>query len=105
MHQVVPSDTKTILATPVQADKEIVSQAIQGALQAKKAWEALAWPHRASVFLKAAELISGKYRYKLMAATMLGQGKNMWQAEIDAAAEVRVPPICTGVPSADKLDS
>ncbi len=40
------------------------------------------------MFLKAADLISGKYRYELMAATMLGQGKNAWQAEIDAAAEL-----------------
>ena len=46
------------------------------------------WSDRAAVFLKAADLVSGKYRYKLMAATMLGQGKNAWQAEIDAAAEV-----------------
>jgi 1-pyrroline-5-carboxylate dehydrogenase len=46
------------------------------------------WSDRAAIFLKAAELISGKYRYKLLAATILGQGKNAWQAEIDAAAEV-----------------
>lgn len=43
---------------------------------------------RASIFLKAAELATGKYRYELIAATMLGQGKNVWQAEIDAAAEL-----------------
>jgi hypothetical protein len=47
------------------------------------------WNDRAAIFLKAADLVSGKYRYKLIAATMLGQGKNAWQAEIDAAAEVR----------------
>ena len=46
------------------------------------------WNDRAAIFLKAADLVSGKYRYKLLAATMLGQGKNAWQAEIDAAAEV-----------------
>jgi 1-pyrroline-5-carboxylate dehydrogenase len=46
------------------------------------------WGDRAAIFLKAADLISKKYRYKLMAATILGQGKNAWQAEIDAAAEV-----------------
>ena len=46
------------------------------------------WNDRAAIFLKAADLISKKYRYKLMAATILGQGKNAWQAEIDAAAEV-----------------
>jgi len=46
------------------------------------------WNDRAAIFLKAADLVSGKYRYRLMAATVLGQGKNAWQAEIDAAAEV-----------------
>ena len=46
------------------------------------------WNDRAAIFLKAADLASGKYRYKLVAATMLGQGKTVWQAEIDAAAEV-----------------
>ena len=46
------------------------------------------WNDRASIFLKAADLLSGKWRYKVMAATMLGQGKNAWQAEIDAAAEL-----------------
>ena len=45
------------------------------------------WGDRAAIFLKAADLISKKYRYKLLAATILGQGKNAWQAEIDAAAE------------------
>lgn len=47
------------------------------------------WADRAAIFLKAAELVAGKYRYKIMAATMIGQGKNAWQAEIDSAAEVR----------------
>lgn len=46
------------------------------------------WADRAAIFLKAADLVAGKYRYQIMAATMLGQGKNVWQAEIDAAAEV-----------------
>jgi hypothetical protein len=48
------------------------------------------WNDRAAIFLKAADLVSGKYRYKLLAATILGQGKNAWQAEIDAAAEARI---------------
>lgn len=43
---------------------------------------------RAAIFLKAADLVTNKYRYELIAATMLGQGKNIWQAEIDAAAEL-----------------
>ena len=67
-----------------------MSAAIEGALAAKSEWEAMPWSDRAAIFLKAADLVSGKYRYKLMAATMLGQGKNAWQAEIDAAAEVRI---------------
>jgi 1-pyrroline-5-carboxylate dehydrogenase len=57
-------------------------------LAAKPAWETLPFADRAAVFLKAADLISTKYRYEIMAATMLGQGKNAWQAEIDAAAEL-----------------
>jgi hypothetical protein len=50
------------------------------------------WSDRAAIFLKAADLIAGKYREQILAATILGQGKNAWQAEIDAAAEVRVGP-------------
>lgn len=65
-----------------------MSEAIEAALAAKPAWESLPFSDRAAIFLKAADLISGKYRYEIMAATMLGQGKNAWQAEIDAAAEL-----------------
>ncbi|KAL8939028.1 MAG: hypothetical protein Q9211_002934 [Gyalolechia sp. 1 TL-2023] len=65
-----------------------VSKAIDAALAAKPEWEAMPFADRAAVFLKAADLISGKYRYEIMAATMAGQGKNAWQAEIDAAAEL-----------------
>lgn len=65
-----------------------MNNAIEAALIAKPAWEAMPFADRASIFLKAADLISGKYRYEIMAATMLGQGKNAWQAEIDAAAEL-----------------
>lgn len=63
-------------------------KAIDLALAAKSKWELLPFADRAAVFLKAADLISTKYRHDLMAATMLGQGKNAWQAEIDAAAEL-----------------
>ena len=66
----------------------MISQAIERALAAKPAWEAMPFVDKAAIFLKAADLIGGKYRYLLMAATMLGQGKNAWQAEIDAAAEL-----------------
>ena len=57
-------------------------------MAAKPEWESLPFADRAAVFLKAADLVAGKYRYEIMAATMLGQGKNAWQAEIDAAAEL-----------------
>ena len=69
-------------------DATHVEQAIQAALNAKSDWAAMSWEHRASIFLKAAELIAGPYRAKLNAATMLGQSKNIYQAEIDAACEL-----------------
>lgn len=65
-----------------------MSAAIEAALAAKPEWENLPFADRAAIFLKAADLIAGKYRYDVMAATILGQGKNAWQAEIDAAAEL-----------------
>lgn len=68
--------------------KEEVERAIRAALNAKELWENMSWEHRASIFLKAAELISSKYRYELNAATMLGQSKNVFQAEIDSACEI-----------------
>lgn len=64
-----------------------IRQAIDAALEAKASWQQTPFVDRAAIFLKAADLIATKYRYELMAATMLGQGKNIWQAEIDAAAE------------------
>ena len=61
--------------------------AIDAALAAREKWVNLSWEHRASIFVKAAELIAGPYRAKLNAATMLGQSKNAYQAEIDSACE------------------
>lgn len=66
---------------------EHVQQAIDAALAAKADWEAMSWEHRASIFLKAADLISGPYRYKMNASTMLAQSKNAFQSEIDAVCE------------------
>ncbi|KAG5808009.1 hypothetical protein H9Q74_007624 [Fusarium xylarioides] len=83
-----PADHATTVASYHTATTADVSAAIDAALAAKPAWEALPFADRAAVFLKAADLISTKYRYDIMAATMLGQGKNAWQAEIDAAAEL-----------------
>lgn len=65
-----------------------VDEAIQAALAVRSKWENMSWEHRAGIFLKAAELIAGKYRYKVNAATMLGQSKNAYQAEIDSACEM-----------------
>jgi 1-pyrroline-5-carboxylate dehydrogenase len=71
-----------------QGDAGHVKMAIETAMAAKKQWEALSWHHRAAIFLKAADLLAGPYRAKMNAATMLGQSKNAYQAEIDAAAEL-----------------
>ncbi|KAH7133659.1 Aldehyde/histidinol dehydrogenase [Dactylonectria macrodidyma] len=86
--QVNPADHATTIASYHTATPADVSKAIDAALAAKPAWESLPFADRAAVFLKAADLISTKYRYDIMAATMLGQGKNAWQAEIDSAAEL-----------------
>ncbi|OTA91278.1 hypothetical protein M434DRAFT_397300 [Hypoxylon sp. CO27-5] len=83
-----PSDHATAIANYSLASPSDVNNAIEAALAAKPEWESLPFADRAAVFLKAADLISTKYRYEIMATTMLGQGKNAWQAEIDAAAEL-----------------
>jgi 1-pyrroline-5-carboxylate dehydrogenase len=83
-----PHDHQHILGHFNYGDKRHVSKAIDAALAAKKDWEELGWEHRAAIFLKAADLIVSKYRYELNAATMLGQSKNAFQAEIDSACEL-----------------
>ena len=83
-----PHDHKHTLGYFHKSDKTHVTQAIDAALAAKEQWANLSWEHRASIFLKAAELIAGPYRAKLNAATMLGQSKNAFQAEIDSACEI-----------------
>lgn len=86
--QPFPMSHKDTIATWSSASTSDVSSAIDSALSAKSLWESLPFSDRAAIFLKAADLISTKYRYEIMAATMLGQGKNAWQAEIDSAAEL-----------------
>jgi len=83
-----PHDHQHVLATFSEGDKGTVQEAIAAALAAKADWEKLPWEQRAAIFLKAAELLAGPYRYKINAATMLGQSKNAYQAEIDAACEM-----------------
>ncbi len=83
-----PHDHQHLLGKYHSGTKQEVSMAIDAALEAKAAWENLSWEHRPAIFLKAADLIAGPYRYKLNAATMLGQSKNAYQAEIDSACEL-----------------
>ncbi len=82
-----PHDHQHILGYFSEGDASHVTQAIDAAMAAKAAWANMGWEHRASIFLKAAELLAGPYRAKINAATMLGQSKNAFQAEIDAACE------------------
>lgn len=83
-----PHDHKHTLGYFHKTEKKHIELAITAALAAKEKWAALSWEHRASIFLKAADLIAGPYRAKLNAATMLGQSKNAFQAEIDSACEI-----------------
>jgi 1-pyrroline-5-carboxylate dehydrogenase len=83
-----PHDLKHLLGYYYMGDKSHVVMAIDAALEARSKWQALPWHHRASIFLKAADLVSGPYRAKINAATMLCQSKNVYQAEIDAACEM-----------------
>ena len=82
-----PFDHKKVVGVFHDAEKEHVEKAIAAALAAKKKWAALSWEHRASIFLKAADLLAGPYRAKINAATMIGQAKTIHQAEIDSACE------------------
>ena len=83
-----PHDHKHVLGHYNSGTAKHVEDAIKAALNAKAAWSNLPWEHRAAIFLKAADLLAGPYRYKLNAATMLSQSKNVMQAEIDAACEL-----------------
>ena len=84
----LPHDHKHILGYFHEGDAAHVEQAINASLGSKELWANLSWEHRVSIFLKAADLLAGPYRYKINAATMLGQSKNAYQAEIDSACEL-----------------
>ena len=86
--QVNPAKHSQVLAKVSQASPDDVASAVEAAKAAKQKWAAMPWTDRAAIFLKAADLISTKYRHDMLAATMLGQGKNVFQAEIDAVAEL-----------------
>lgn len=82
-----PHETAHLLGKFHMGDASSVSKAIDAALAAKPAWSEMSWNDRAGIFLKAAELLATKYRPYINAATMLGQSKNAFQAEIDSACE------------------
>ncbi len=84
----MPHDHDHVLAECCLAGEKELNMAIDAAMEAKKSWAAMAWEHRASIFMKAAELLAGPRRAKLNAATMLGQSKTVYQAEIDSACEL-----------------
>ncbi|MET3732416.1 L-glutamate gamma-semialdehyde dehydrogenase [Moheibacter stercoris] len=83
-----PHDHQHIVGYYHKGTQEDVKEAINEALKARKEWADLPWEQRASIFLKAADLIAGPYRARINAATMIGQSKNAFQAEIDSACEL-----------------
>ena len=83
-----PHDHAHAIGTSNYGTEKEVRQAIDAAMEARKKWSNMSWEHRASIFLKAADLLAGPFRAKLNAATMLAQSKNVMQAEIDAACEL-----------------
>lgn len=83
-----PHDHQKVIAHYNKGNKSHVEAAIDAALEARTKWAAMPWEERASIFLKAADLLAGPFRDKMNAATMLAQSKNVFQAEIDAACEL-----------------
>lgn len=83
-----PYDHKHVIGHFNYGNADHVTAAIEAAMEARKDWAAMKWEHRAAVFLKAADLIAGPYRYEMNAATMIAQSKNAYQSEIDAVCEL-----------------
>ncbi len=83
-----PHEHRHLLGYYYEGDASHVKKAIAAALKAKEKWAALSWENRANIFLKAADLLATKYRPYIVGSTMLGQSKNPYQAEIDAACEL-----------------
>ena len=83
-----PHETKHVLGHFHVGTKIHVEKAIESALKVRENWSNMTWESRAHIFLKAADLLATKYRFEMNAATMLGQSKNAYQAEIDAACEL-----------------
>ncbi|MCB0949553.1 MAG: aldehyde dehydrogenase family protein, partial [Mycobacterium sp.] len=87
-HVVQPHRHAARLGTFTNADHADASAAVEAAMAAKKEWEATPFDERAAVFLRAADLLAGPWREKIAAATMLGQSKSAYQAEIDSPCEL-----------------
>ncbi len=85
---VMPHDHQHVLATYHKATEKEVKMAIDAAMKAHQQWADMSWVERTSITLKVAALISGKHRALMNASTMLGQGKNAYQSEIEAACEL-----------------
>lgn len=85
---VMPHDHKKVMAIYHKAGQAEIKAAIEAAVNAQKAWRKLRWEERCAIFLKAADLLASKYRYKMNAGAMLTAGKTAFQAEIDAACEL-----------------
>jgi len=83
-----PHEASHVLGQFHEGDETHIRQAIDAALAARESWAAMSWENRANIFLKAADLISTKYRYHMNGTTMLGQSKSAYQAEIDSACEL-----------------
>lgn len=83
-----PHNHQKVLGYIHRGDKTHVQKAIDAAMEAREAWANLPWEDRASIFLKAADLLAGPFRDRMNASTMLAQSKNVFQAEIDAACEL-----------------
>jgi 1-pyrroline-5-carboxylate dehydrogenase len=83
-----PHDHQHCVGQYHTADKEHIELAVKKAAEARIKWAKTSWEHRAAIFLKAADLLAGPFRYKMNAATMIAQSKNVMQAEIDAACEL-----------------
>ena len=84
----MPHDHRHVIAKVHLAGPAELQLAIDSSLKAKKEWESISWHERAKVFLKAADLLAGPWRAKINAATMHGQSKNAFQAEVDSACEM-----------------
>ncbi|MBC7887057.1 MAG: L-glutamate gamma-semialdehyde dehydrogenase [Ferruginibacter sp.] len=83
-----PHERRHLLGHYHEGDADHVKEAIAAALKAKEKWAGLSWENRANIFLKAADLLAARYRPYIVGSTMLGQSKNVYQAEIDAACEL-----------------